>query len=82
MQVFVIAYVIIVNSFVDNINSKYIVTMAMSYPALNMAHIWDVLNYISQNVESKETTNELYTNVRISLWSSLLYSNGNQVSLV
>jgi len=30
--------VIIVNNFVDNINSKYIVAMAMSHPAANMAH--------------------------------------------
>jgi len=30
--------VIIVNHFVDNINSKYIVAMAMFHPAANMAH--------------------------------------------
>ena len=35
---FVIANVIVVNNFVDNINSKYIVAMAMSHPAANMAH--------------------------------------------
>jgi len=36
--VLVITNVIIVNNFVDNINSKYIVAMAMSHPAANMAH--------------------------------------------
>jgi len=34
----VITNVIIVNNFVDNINSKYIVAMATSHPATNMAH--------------------------------------------
>ena len=36
--VLVITNVIIVNNFVDNINSKYIVAMAMSHLAANMAH--------------------------------------------
>ena len=30
--------IIIVNNFVDNINNKYIVAMAMSHPAAYMAH--------------------------------------------
>ena len=33
-----ITNVIIVNNFVDNINSKYIVAVAMSHPTANMAH--------------------------------------------
>jgi len=37
VQVLVITNVIIVNNFVDNINSKYIVAMAMSHPTANMA---------------------------------------------
>ena len=65
----------------DNFNSKYIVAMAMSHPAANMAHTWDVLNYISRNAESKEMI-ELHTNVRISLWSGLPYSKGIQVPLL
>ena len=36
--VLVITNVIIVNNFVDNINSKYIVAIAMSHLAANMAH--------------------------------------------
>ena len=36
--VLVITNVIIVNNFVDNINNKYIVAMAMSHPAAYMAH--------------------------------------------
>jgi len=36
--VLAITNVIIVNNFVDNVNSKYIVAMAMSHPAANMAH--------------------------------------------
>ena len=36
--VLVITNVIAVNNFVDNIHSKYIVAMAMSNPAANMAH--------------------------------------------
>jgi len=77
--VLVITNVIIVNNFVDNINNKYIVAMATYHPAANMAHTWDVLNYISQYAESKETLNELHTNVRISLWSGLSYSKGMRV---
>jgi len=36
--VLVITNVIIVNNFVDNINSKYTVAMALSHPAAKMAH--------------------------------------------
>ena len=73
---------VIVNNFVDIINSKYTVAMATSHPATNMAHTWDVLNYISQNVESKERINKLHTNVRISLWSGVSYSKGMRVPLL
>jgi len=37
ITVLVITNVIIVNNFVDNINNKYIVAMATSHPATNMA---------------------------------------------
>ena len=34
----------IVNNYVDSINRKYHVTMAMSPPTVNMEHTWDVFN--------------------------------------
>ena len=37
--VLVITNVIIVNTFVYNINSKYIIAMETSHPGANMAHI-------------------------------------------
>ena len=57
---------IIVNNFVDNINSNTLLPWQLLIPPQTW-HTRDVLNYISQNAESKETINELHTNVRISL---------------
>ena len=74
-RVLAIVDVIIVKHYVDNINRKYAVTMAMAPPTVNMADTLHVLTYISREAESKAMFDELHIRVRYSLLSRLSYSN-------
>ena len=67
--------VIIVKHYVDYINRKYAVTMAM-------ADTLHVLTYISREAESKAMFDGLHICVRYSLLSRLFYSNWKNVLLV
>ena len=51
--------------------------MAMSHPTVNMIHPGNILNFISQNAESKETINELHTYEFIFLVSLVVNCQGH-----
>ena len=79
-RVLVIIRVINVKHYVDNINRKYNVTMAMSPPSVNMAGLCTSLTTFRE----RRKVNQLHSCccIRYSLLSRLSYSDGKKVLLL